>query len=261
MRQRALFIAILVGTLVTIAWLQRPDGKLHVILLPTAGDAILIQSPAGSFTLIDGGRDPTDLAVELGAYLPFWQRHLAATVLTRAVERNLPGQLGALRRYRPALALAQTLPNGEWRDLLNSMATPVRQLQAGQQINLGGARLRVLATKDSDDGGAVLLIEYRATRVLIHHGGSAGDAALAALAGQTIDLLIYPWQRPITTPALRDLRIRAVAFSAGFEADDPALASFHERRQLAPRLYHPKLDGAIHLISDGRRATITTQSP
>ncbi|MCS6887965.1 hypothetical protein [Chloroflexus sp.] len=261
MRQRIPMIVILIGALAAIAWSQRPDRKLHVILLPTAGDAILIQSPAGSFTLIDGGSDPTNLAVELGAYLPFWQRHLAAIVLTHAGERNLPGQLGVLRRYQTALALAPVVPNGEWRDLLRATATPVRQLQAGQQLDLGGARLRVLATHDGKDGGAVLLIEYRATRVLIHTGGSRGDPALAALAGQKIDLLIYPWQRPATTPALSNLHLRAVAFSAGFTAAEPALHSFHDRKQLAPNLYHPKLDGAIHFISDGRQTTITTRPP
>lgn len=261
MQQRLWWFTGLIGIIGVLAWLQRPDGNLHVILLPTAGDAILIQSPGGSFTLIDGGHDPIGLAVELGKYLPFWQRQLAAVVLTRIDDQHVPGQLGALRRYQPALALAPADVGGEWRAVLRDLAVPIRRLQPGQQLDLGGTRLRVLAVHEGEEGGAVLALEYRAIRILIHTGGSSGDAALATLAGQPIDLLIYPWQRPIDTPLLDQLRVRAVAFSTGFQAAEPALHTLYERRRLAPQVYHPKLDGAIRLISDGRAIKITTQLP
>ncbi len=260
MQQRFWLIGAVFGLLLTLAWWQRPDGRMHVFLLPVAGDALLIQAPNGRFTLIDGGRDPIGLAVEVGQRMPFWQRQLAAVVLTRVDDQRLPGQVGVLRRYRAHMALAPTLVEGEWRDLTRDQATVVRQLRAGQQIDLGGARLRVLAVSDGKEGGAVLLIEHQAVRVLIHTGGSAGDGALSALGGQRIDLLIYPWQRPVGLPALSALRVGAVAFSRGYEAAAPELASFHERRRLAPRLYHPKIDGTIHLTSDGRRAVISAQT-
>lgn len=261
MQQRLWGFTGLIGIIGVLAWLQRPDGNLHVILLPTAGDAILIQSPGGSFTLIDGGRDPVGLAVELGKYLPFWQRRLVAVVLTRIDDQYVSGQLGALRRYQPALALAPADVGGEWRALLRDLVVPIRRLQPGQQLDLGGARLRVLAVHEGEEGGAVLVIEHRATRILIHTGGSRGDAALATLAGQQIDLLIYPWQRPIDNPLLAQLRVQAVAFSTGFQAAEPALHTLYERRQLAPQVYHPKLDGAIRMISDGRAIKMTTQLP
>ncbi|ACL23838.1 ComEC/Rec2 family competence protein [Chloroflexus aggregans] len=261
MRQWLHTIIAFGGILAFIAWLQRPDGQLHVMLLPIRGDALLIRAPDGSFTLIDGGRDPTEVAVEVGRYLPFWQRRLAAIVLTRTDKEHLPGQLGILRRYRPDVAFTPTIVEGEWRELLNELVTPIRRLRPGQQFNLGGIRLQVLAVNDGKEGGAVLLITHRAVRILIHTGGSTGDPALTALADQPIDLLVYPWQRSITVPELTRLHLRAVAFSTGYEADQPALHSFTERRQLAPYLYHPNIDGVIHLISDGRRATITTQPP
>ncbi len=261
MQQRIWIVLSLIGILGGLAWLQQPDGNLHVIVLPTAGDAILIQSPAGSFTLIDGGRDPIGLAVELGTYLPFWQRQLATVVLTKADDQWLTGQLGALRRYRPALALTPSIAPGEWYELLREVATPIRQLQVGQSMNLGGAQLHVLAVSDGTEGGSVLLIEHRTVSILIHTGGSAGDYALSQLAGRRIDLLIYPWQRSINNPVLQGLQIRAVAFSTGFQADEPALHSMYERKQLAPQVYHPKLNGAIHLLSNGRSIRITTQSP
>ncbi|WP_322815007.1 hypothetical protein [Chloroflexus sp.] len=261
MQQRLWWFTGLIGIIGVLAWFQCPDGNLHVILLPTAGDAILIQSPGGSFTLIDGGRDPIGLAVELGKYLPFWQRRLAAVVLTQVDDQHVSGQLGALRRYQPALALAPSDVGGEWRAVLRDLATPIHRLQAGQKLNLGGIRLRVLAVHEGEEGGAVLVIEYRATRILIHTGGSSGDGALATLAGQQIDLLIYPWQRSIDNPMLDQIRVRVVAFSTGFQAAEPALHTLYERRRLAPQVYHPKLDGAIRLISDGRAIKMTTQLP
>ena len=117
----ALCLLLLLGA----AWLQRPDGRLHVTLLPTPGDAILIETPGGRFALIDGGRDPAMLALLLGRELPFWRRDLLATVLTGADVQRLPGQVAAVARYRAGLALAPAeLPRGgtagEWRRLISA---------------------------------------------------------------------------------------------------------------------------------------------
>jgi hypothetical protein len=59
---------------------------------------------------------------------------------------------------------------------------------------------------------------------------------------------------------VRALRPRAIAFSAGYEAHAPALLSYNDRRRLSPRIFHTATDGAIELLSDGRRAWITTAS-
>lgn len=262
-RARLLLPVACIVLLAAAAWLQRPAGSLRIHLLAAPGDAALIETPAGRFVLIDGGRDPAQLTLQLGRHMPFWRRDLLAVVLTGGDGQRLPGQVAAITRYRPGLALAP--PDlgsrgtaAEWRRLIGAEGVPARALRVGQRIDLDGATLRVLAAAPGEEGGAVLLITYGATRVLLHTGGPPGDAAAAAAAGPPLDLLAYPWQRPLDTPAVAALRPRAIVFTAAHEAHDPALLSYADRRRHSPRLYHPALDGTITLTSDGRRAVIAT---
>lgn len=249
--------------LLLAAWLQRPDGRLRVTLLDTPGDAILLQLPDGRFALIDGGSDPARLALLLGREMPFWRRDLAAVLLTSPDGRRLPGQVAALARYRPDLALAPSgLPRGgvggEWRRLVAELDVPARELRPGMRLGLGGATLQVLAVAPGDTGGAVILVRYGTARVLLHTGGPAGDAAVAQLAGPPLSMLVYPWQRELDTPAPA-LGPRSIAFSAAYEAEEPALLSYVDRRRASPNIYHPANDGGISLVSDGRRAWVETE--
>lgn len=263
-RRQPLLLVIVAGLLALAAWYQRPDGLLHLTVLPTPGDAFLIRTPAGRAVLIDGGRDPAQLPLMLGQRLPFWQRELHAVLLTRGDGQRLPGQVAALARYRSVLALAPPELGvrgtaAEWRRLLAVTGTPIATLRPGQRLALDGATLTVLAANPGDAGGAVLLLSYGRTRALLHSGGPAGDAAAAAAAATPLDLLVYPWQRTLDTPAIAALQPRAIVFSEAYEAPAPALLSYADRRRYSPRLYHPKNDGTIELVSDGRRAWIVTE--
>jgi len=262
---RALRLIVpVVACLALVAWLQRPDGRLHVSLLDTRGDAVLIQLPDGRFALVDGGADPARLTTLLGRAMPFWRRDLAAVLLTRPDGARLPGQAAALARYRPDVALAPPGMSGagtagEWRRLVEELGVPARALAPGASVAFGRAALRVLAAEPGDDGGAVIAIDYGATRVLLHTGGPAGDAAAARAGGRPVDLLVYPWQRALDTPAVVALRPRAIAFSAAYAADKPALLSYADRRRFSPQIFHPANDGVVTLVSDGRRAWVETE--
>lgn len=244
-----------------LAWAQRPDGRLHVYVLQTTGDAILIQTPAGRFVLIDGGGDPARLNLLLGRLMPYWRRDLRAALLTGTGSRRISGQVAALARYRPDVALAppglgQAGLASEWRRL--TATWPTRTLAPGQRLDLDGATLTVLAAEAGDHGGAVLLLRYGATSVLFHSGGSSGDEAALHAAGRPIDLLVYPWQRDLETTTVAALRPRAIAFTDAYEAPAPALLSFAARRRYSPQVFHSKADGQLELISDGRRSIIMT---
>jgi hypothetical protein len=266
-RRGPLLAALACGlALALAAWLQRPDGQLHVHVLAAPGDAVLIQTPAGRFALIDGGADPAQLALLLGRHMPFWRRDLLAAVLTEGGHRRIAGHLAALARYRPKLALAppglgRGAAAGEYRRLLAAAAAPARELRAGQRLDLDGATLTVLAAAPGDDGGAVLLLTYGATRVLLHTGGPAGDRAALRAAARPVDLLVYPWQRPLATPAVAALRPRAIVFTAAHEAADPALLTYADRLRHSPQVYHPANEGTVTLSSDGRRALVMTSGP
>lgn len=250
----------IVGT----AWAQRPDGLLHLTVLAAPGDAFLIQTPAGRFVLIDGGRDPAALTLLLGRRMPFWQRNLHAALLTSPGGQHLPGQVAALAHYRPTLALAPPELSGfgtagEWRRLVDSPATAAAPLRTGQRLGLDGAMLEVIHTAPGEQGGAVLLLTYGRTRMLLHTGGVDGDEA-ARRVGRPLDLLVYPWQRPLDTPVIAALRPEAIVFSQAHEAFAPVLLSYGERRHFSPHLFHPANDGSVELLSDGRRAWITTSN-
>ncbi|WP_255603496.1 hypothetical protein [Oscillochloris sp. ZM17-4] len=261
----ARWLALMLACLLAVAWAQRPDGRLHVYFLDTPGDAVLVQAPSGRFALIDGGGDPALMATTLGRLMPFWRRDMAAVALTRADGAHLPGQVAALARYRPDLVLGPPgMPAGgvagEWLRLVGAQGAPLRALRPGARIGLGGgATLSVLGVSAGEGGGAVLLVEYGAARVLIHGGGPDGDAAAMAAAGKPLAAIAYPWQREFDTPLLAALRPRAVAFTSAYEAAEPALLSYAERRLVSPALYHEKNDGTVELISDGRSVWFATQ--
>lgn len=261
--RRLLPLALCLVLLLGASWQQRPDGRLHVTLLPTTGDAAVIQTPAGHFVLIDGGSDPAMLALQLGRRVPFWEHSLAATVLTAPDGKRLPGQVAALARYAPAIALAPAElahrgTAGEWRRLVAASGARAATLRPGQRLALDGATLTVLAAEPGEHGGAVLLLHYGRTRVVLHTGGPAGDEALLAVRGP-VDLLVYPWQRDLDNAVVAALRPQAIAFTTAYEAPASALLSYAERRRFSPRLYHPANDGAVELLSDGRRAWIVTE--
>lgn len=264
-KQRVFLLLAALLILALAAWHQRPDGRLRVMVLPTPGDAILIRTPGGRHVLIDGGRDPALLTLLLGRHLPYWQRDLHAVVLTRGDGQRLPGQVAALARYGVQLVLAPPdLGRGgaaaEWRRLTAMSGARTLTLRAGQRFNLDGVMLLVLGAEPGEQGGAVLLLHYGRTRVLLHTGGPLGDEAArhAGAAYGPVTLLVYPWQRPLDTEAVAVAKPRAIVFSQAYEAAAPALLTYADRRRYSPQVYHPKNDGIVTLASDGHRVRITT---
>jgi beta-lactamase superfamily II metal-dependent hydrolase len=256
--------AILALVLVLLAWRAWPAHQLRVIFLETKGDAVLIQTPAGGYVLIDGGGEPAALSAALGRQLPFWRRSLDAVVLTATDGAHLPGQVAALARYRAGLAIAPaTAKRGalieEWRRLLAEQHTPIRSARAGQRIDLGGATLRVLATGDGDEQGLVLRLDYGATSVVFDHSGGEADEETLSAGLRPASLLAFPWQRDAHTAFVAALQPRALVLTDGQQADKPIEQTFVERAIGGADLYHERLDGTITWISDGKRAWVETE--
>lgn len=256
--------AIIALALALLAWRSWPAQQLRVIFLETKGDAVLIQTPAGGYVLIDGGGDPSALAAALGRHMPFWRRTLDLVVLTSADGARLPGQVAALARYRAGLAIAPASTKRgalleEWRRLLAEQGVSIRAARAGQQLDLGGARLRVLAAGDGDEDGVVLRLDYGATSVVLDHSGGEPDEEALAASLQPASLLAFPWQRDAHNAFVAALRPRAIVLTDGAQADQPVEQTFVERAIGGAALYHERLDGTITWISDGRRAWVETE--
>jgi hypothetical protein len=260
---RAILLLIL---LATIAWFQRPDGRLHLFFPAVAGDAILIQTPRGEFVLIDGGADPAALVNTLGKRMPFWQRNLAAVVLTAADMQRLPGQLAAIQRYSAGQALVTpiALHGGnatvrEWRRILAEQGTPLRSAHPGDTIDLDGATLRVLAVSSAQAGGVLLQIDYGATRAILAHTSNPEDEApLVASGMKRAQFVAFPWMRDPAEPLLPALKLQSILFTDGLSSDHPPLLTYDQRAIGGARLYHEAINGTVEWISDGRSSWVVT---
>lgn len=262
----ALQAGLLLGLLLLLAWLDRPDGRLRVIAPALSGDALIVQTPAGGYVLIDGGGDPATLTTALGQQLPFWRRSLDMVVLTRADAARLPAQVAALERYQVGAAL---LVPGEhrgatfdaWRRLLRDGGTPVRVARAGERIDLGGATLRVLAAGDGEETGLLLRLDYGATGVVLAHASDPADeeALYAAGALRPASLVVYPWDRDTNTDVLRALRPKALLLTDGTKSEEPVQQTLDVRMVGGATIYHERLNGTVVWSSDGRQTWVTTE--
>lgn len=251
---------LMIAAFLALAWMQRPDGRLHVFFPALKGDVALVQTPAGRHLLIDGGGDPDALVTALGRRLPFWRRELTLMIVTSTDGQRLPGQVAVLERYRAQRALAPPVAASHatfdaWRQALASSATPLHTLRAGQRLEIDGVTLRVL---DCDDQGALLRLDYGATSVVFAH--SAAPDMLERQAARRASLLVYPWQRDPHAPLVESLRPAAIVYSDGYQARHAPQQTYHERAIGGARLYHERLDGDIEWVSDGRRAWIRTSA-
>lgn len=282
---------VVVLVLAMLAWYDQPErGRLRVVFLDTPGDAVLIHTPGGGTALIDGGEEPSTLALALGDHLPFWRRSLDAVVLTRYDETRMPGQVAALTRYRARVVLAPatlTTEQGEhlrlatlaqqpgqpiassppttallveWLHLLREQQATVRLAQVGDRLALDGAVLTMLATGEERDSGLVLQIDYGSARVMIVGTCAAATDAEVLAAAQPATLLAYPWVCALDVPLVESVQPQALIFTDGESSTRPALLTYAERARFAPRLYHEDLDGEVELVCTPQRCWIERTS-
>ena len=162
MPPRQLWYRLVVGALAlaAVAWWHYPDGTLRVIFPALPGDAVIVRTPGGAALVIDGGGDPAALTAALGRALPFWQREVAALILTSDDTRDLVSHIALLERYQVrhvyvAAQPADTAAAAAWRARGREPHLEPRQhsgvLESHADLyRLGGD----LAPADDDDAGA-----------------------------------------------------------------------------------------------------------
>lgn len=274
-------IIIPVCLIIGIVWFARPQsGHLRIIFFDTPGDSILIQTPGGKYVLIDGGSDPSVLALALGRTLPFWQRTLDVVVLTRGDDARLPGQIAALSRYHARQVLAPArwktgkstwgiltetgfhlAPDSQGPAPLLPFVQEWVRLTANQQryvarpgyrLALDETFLTVLATEGEEASGLLLQLDYGITRIVFALECDAlNNERLLAIA-QPLTALAYPWQCTMDTPLLNVWQPQALIFTTGQRFDKPALLTYAERARYSPHIYHQDHDGTIELVCTNR---------
>lgn len=248
--------------LAALAWYARPDvGNLHIFFLDTPGDAIIIQTPDGSYVLIDGGREPSLATLNLGRTMPFWKRTLDAVILTRADYERLPGQVAALARYKANMALVPKPESlwqhdsltREWMTLLTEQNTPTQIARPGLRFALGGMMWNVLAANDNDESGIVLQVEYGTTRVVFAGASTHDDTEELLATAQPITALAYPWESESDPSLMEAWQPDIIVYTTAHKDHHGALKTYAERARFSPnippaQLYHQRINGTVELV-------------
>jgi beta-lactamase superfamily II metal-dependent hydrolase len=171
-----LIVALLVATVSVYRDIFAAPVLTLSVLEAGEGSAILVQSPSGERYLINAGKDAGILR-ELGAALPFWERHIDAVILTAAVASATGGLPDVIRRYRVPVFVRTPAQGSRAQETLIENATrdiPVTVLQRGERVILGGGAYAdvlwppsVAREMKTADAPLVLLLSYGTTTVLI----------------------------------------------------------------------------------------------
>jgi hypothetical protein len=165
---------------------------LHLILLDVeGGPAYLVQSPAGNYTLLNGGKNADELSSALGRWLSPTDSRLDALILSRQKMDVFQGLPDTLARYPADMAvwcdpISDTSTANRLSGSLDEQNTPVTVLLPGTTLDVGSAQLNVLASNDS---GCALLLTHGNLRALIPNGVPLTDLPPDALAGANLLLL------------------------------------------------------------------------
>lgn len=263
-----LFVLALTTVLAWRVAFSAPDGRLHITLLDVgSGEAILIQTPAGSNILVNGGPSTSLLSEALGRRLSPVNHRLDWLVIAVPDEEGLASLPRLVDRYPPQNVLWAGATHGVYSsrllwEALTLKGTPVTPMQAGHRLDLGsGISLQALT---AGARGAVLLLEYDRFRLLLPLG--LDFKALESLKnGETIGpvsalLLSESGFAPLNPPEwLDNLRPQVTLLSVAAD-DSQGLPDPQVMTSLAGfPLLRTDQNGWIELITDGGKIWINVE--
>ena len=254
--------------------LQPDDDRLRVSVLDVGqGDAILVESPAGTRVLIDGGPSGALVTQALGDVLSPAERRIDLMVLTHAQDDHVTGLVEVLERYDVGAVLWNDVP-GEtgaydaWVEEVTRQGLPVMVARAGQVIDLGGgASFEVLhpqpdlltGTQDDLNNNAIVLrLVYGDTSFLLTGDieVEAENAILDAgfeVAATVLKIAHHGSDGATTEPFLDAVSPSIAAVSAGegnvFGHPSPSL----RLRLAGVPLLRTDVNGTITFHTDGRQ--------
>jgi competence protein ComEC len=249
------------------------DGRLHVVFLDVGqGDAIYIETPAGSRVLVDGGPDPLDAVRALGERGMAGDRSIDLLVLTHPHSDHLGGLIGVLDRYDVRAVMERRLElDGSlyetWRTAIADEGARSIVAMAGTRLTIDGLLIEVLSPfsgpqSDINDASVVLKLTYGGVSFLL-----AGDvfatgerAMVRAGADLSADVLKVAHHGSRTSAsgvflAAVDPAVAVISLGADNRFGHPhsrtlnALAAHVEPESL----YRTDLDGTVEMSTDGER--------
>ena len=259
-----------------------PD-ELEVTALDVGyGDALFLSLPDRSTMLVDGGgiegrgrsANRMDVGEEVvSRYL--WSRRIRkidVVALTAPREHHVGGLASVLKNfdvgevwvggsgshpaYRTLLALAR------------EREIPIRQCNAGERIDRGGVRIRVLWPQESEsgeDGSLILRLEWKDTGVLLSSDirEPVERRLLAGLESKPLEILKVARHGARVASGeefLAHLRPSIALITAGGSRPYglPSSDTLSRLRRMGAEIYRTDRDGAVTLCSNGDSLRVTT---
>jgi competence protein ComEC len=273
----------LVAVLLAITIASRPDGLLHLTVLDIGqGDAILVEAPDGTTTLIDGGPDPELTLRRMGANLPFFARRVDLLVVSHPHQDHVAGLVDVLDRHRVGAVLHAGIPfENPANDRLMADASragvPIVLARAGQRLDLGADTVATVlypAQSDADaplpeddinNGSIVLRLELGGFSALLTGDAEAPIEAVLLARGLLgpMDVLKagHHGSHSSTTPGLVDaVRPSAAIISSGEgnEYGHPAPETLATLSRPGIAVYRTDLDGDVEVATDGATYRVRT---
>lgn len=148
----------LLGLIVVTLLIPQPEDKV-VFLDVGQGDSILIQKGTQQ-VLIDGGPGMTVLR-RLAEELPWFDRTIDVVILTHPQQDHVEGLVHVLERYKVGLVLFPQAAYGSqlattWLQELIDRRIPYRFAWAGQEVQLDGVHVSILAPFADAEGQALV---------------------------------------------------------------------------------------------------------
>ncbi len=261
-----------------------PDGKLHVYVLDVGqGESILIRTPSGQNILVDTGPDPQVARVQLGKYLPFWERQIDLLILTQPQADHNSGAIDLIRNYRIKNITMPPLPSyseftRKLNDEMSQKGLVSQPVVAGKVINLEqGIRIEVLnppaellagTVDDINNNTSVLKLEWDGVSFLFTSDieEEAERYLLEKRANLRSDVLkvAHHGSRGSTCDSfLATVHPSAAVISAG---EDNRFG--HPHREIVNKLavnidsnhvYNTMVNGTVEFITDGARLWCKTE--
>jgi competence protein ComEC len=289
-RRRLLVIAGWAALVVSAFWIcavpphpQLRPGVLELTAIDVGqGDSILLVSPRGRTVLVDAGGIPfwmhSELDIGEDVVSPYlWSRgfhHLDIVALTHAHADHMGGMSAVLANFHPSeLWLGVNSASPELQTLLReakALGVPVTLHKAGDSLEVGGARVAVLAPpRDAEahdsrpnDESLVMKISYGATSALLEGDAEKRTEKQVARENPQADLLkvAHHGSSTSTIPELlAAVHPRFAVISVGTRN-----VYGHPRREVLDRLaeahvrtFRTDVNGAVTFYLDGK--TVSSQ--
>ncbi|MDR7568277.1 MAG: DNA internalization-related competence protein ComEC/Rec2 [Armatimonadota bacterium] len=255
----------------------RPDPRLRVVFLDVgSGDSIVVRGPWGRTLVVDGGPDGRALVRFLERE---GVRRVEVVILSHPHADHVAGLLPLLENFAVSAVVDAGYPHPappyqEFLRAVRRRGIAYRQARRGMTVWISeDVVARVLWPEDRFIGGrspvnensVVIRLRYRERSVLLP--GDVEENAEAALvrSGEDLraDVLKIPHQGSRTSSTeefLREIAPRIAVLSVGarnpFGHPHPQILRRYVR--LGVRMYRTDEDGAVTVITDGRRLWVET---